>query len=78
MPTSATFPAHVAQDFTDAWDSYVVTDLGPSLACTETDVLAELLFHLGFPMLAEVLVEAHADADEPDDDHYIGPAVEER
>lgn len=57
-------------DFLDTFDGHTLSDLGPHMTCTETNVLAELLRAHGADDTAAALLEGHASEDEEGDDHY--------
>ncbi|MFB4273048.1 hypothetical protein [Nonomuraea sp. GTA35] len=56
--------------FLDAWNGYLASDIGPRLACSEVEALADLIAEMGRPDLAAAWIEHHAENDEPDDQHY--------
>lgn len=77
MADTVTIPADVAHAFTDTWCGLVTADLATSLGCAETDTLADLLRALGAEQAAAEWEQAHAEGDEPSDDHHQGPVPAE-
>lgn len=54
-------------------DGMLAQHIGPTLACSETDALADLLAALGEHNAAAYWVTEHARSDDdPDDTHYSG------
>ena len=59
--------------FTDTW---TLSDLGQALSCVEVDVFAEMLRAHDKDGAADVLVGAHAEADDVGDRHFTGDLSE--
>jgi hypothetical protein len=73
MADTISIPADVADAFTDAWCTTVITsDVAASLGCTEVDALTDLLRALGAEQAADEWTDAHAQDDEPNDRHFQG------
>ncbi|MDG9709777.1 hypothetical protein [Streptomyces sp. DH10] len=73
MADTVSIPADVADAFTDAWCTTVITsDVAASLGCTEVDALADMLRALGAEQAADEWTDAHAQDDEPNDRHFRG------
>lgn len=70
-------PADVAEAFADTWCGKVTADLAAELGCAEVDTLADLLRALGAEQAADEWIDAHAEADDPSDDHFQGPVPAE-
>ncbi|MFE6098287.1 hypothetical protein ACFQ7M_41035 [Streptomyces massasporeus] len=73
MADTVSIPADVADAFTNAWCTTVITsDFAACLGCTEVDALADLLRTLGAEQAADAWTDAHAQDDEPNDRHFQG------
>jgi hypothetical protein len=71
MADTVSIPADIADAFTDAWCTTVITsDVAASLGCTEVDALTDLLRALGAEQAADEWTDAHAQDDEPNDPHF--------
>ena len=61
----------VAQAFAEAWsDDILVNENAPGLSCTEANTLVALLRSLGHDDTADMWATAHANGDEPGDEHH--------
>ncbi|UQA91221.1 hypothetical protein [Streptomyces halobius] len=76
MADTVTIPADVAHAFTNAWCGRLTSDVAAALNCAEVETLAELL-RAGAEQAADEWIDAHADGDEPGEEHFQGPVPDE-
>ncbi|MDL5199583.1 hypothetical protein [Streptomyces sp. ALI-76-A] len=77
MADTVTIPADVAHAFTDTWCCRLTSDVAAALNCAEVETLAELLRAFGAEQAADEWIDAHADGDEPGEEHFQGPVPDE-
>ncbi|WP_274562395.1 hypothetical protein [Streptomyces spiramyceticus] len=70
-------PDGLAEAFAAAWtDDILVRDLASRLTCIEVELLATVLRVCGgAPEYGDDWIGAHAETDQPGDQHYRGPAA---
>lgn len=58
--------------FINTWaDPMLLDAIGPTLSCYETNALVDVFAAFNHEVAAAWLLSAHAQADEPDDPHYL-------
>ncbi|MDY7528384.1 MULTISPECIES: hypothetical protein [unclassified Cryobacterium] len=70
MPT-ITIDSHPVVAFVDVFEEAdLARDMGPRFTCGEVEALSDLLRAVGATAAAEYWIEAHASADDEDDQHH--------